>query len=148
MDVDSILEADEQREEAHLTVILKTFIPAFIWAYNELKSAILRDETCIRESREEINKQKRALKRSTNESLDLDEIENPPSAASRFGVGTALKFRKQELWKGWFNDTMKNNDASDWTYLQRREGSRGGRGSDPASVKREYEETCSRGPCR
>lgn len=82
-----------------LTRQLRLFIPAFVWAFNELKKALLQDDTHIRSLRSMIALQLWHMN-------DVKGILQPAPAsfpegdtALRFVLGTGLELRRGEYWK-------------------------------------------------
>lgn len=83
-------------EDKILFSTIKFFIPVLIWAFNELKDALLVDEGVLGQFKLLLEESYGALKNEYSEYLDLDQFRPD---RERFLVGTGFEIRKADEWK-------------------------------------------------
>ncbi len=93
-----ILAPDWVRDEKDQSMyrILKFFIPAFIWAYNELKDALLVDEAVMAQSEALIAAHVLIINGEPEVEVDLEQF---APKRTRLEVGTAVSARSLAAWK-------------------------------------------------
>lgn len=80
-------------DSAHLTYVLLAFVPAFIWAFNELKTAVHFDENLIRKLQRLIRRNKRNIGKKKGK--QPEEVEVISVAEPDFSLGTGFEIRKE-----------------------------------------------------
>ncbi len=103
----------EDTDDRLLYEQLQFFFPVFIWAYTELKMAIVRDIKKIKILQESIDLQHRVV---TSKGAKMFPMESPPSfeelrSASSFDLGTARAVRDQTYWKDFISNAASRVDA-------------------------------------
>ncbi len=81
---------------------LKFFIPAFIWAYTELKDILLIDDAVVKQAEAMLEAAVR-MQRSELSYDDEDDVDKYIPDRSRLSVGTGAEIRENPAWKAWKN---------------------------------------------
>ncbi len=105
-DPNSNLTSDFQQWEAYLKLIFPLFIPAFIWAYHELKSAIKDIEAKVVEAQIDINEEKKWLNKTVGSDLPLLPVTIFPDQNGDGPTGTAAQLREEAHWKELFEEIV------------------------------------------
>ncbi len=85
-------------DDQNLYRMLKFFIPAFTWAYNELKDALLIDKAVMEQSKALIAAQDRIIIGEPASQVELD-LEQFAPQKDRLSEGTAVPVRLLDAWK-------------------------------------------------
>ncbi len=88
----------------HTAIILLFFVPAFVWAYNELKKAIETDDRRIQLLEYWLNRHMKVVTIAKREGAP----EGPPEPRMcDFTMGTGFKIRSAKYWQDFFGEEME-----------------------------------------